>query len=87
MHGDRPQSSGAPSSCSWFIANDTHNVGIGTDFGEHDINAGQDTSEQYENAIHLVGGACNSNATCSNRSCARSSSDATSSKKGNKTLL
>ena len=92
-YGDRPQSSGASSSCSWFISNDTHNVGIGTDIADHDINPGQDTGEQYESAIHLIGGAYNSNVTCSNRNCARNLNetfehlnDATSLKKGNKTV-
>ena len=83
-YADRPQSSGASASCSWFISNDTHNVRIGTDIGDHEIGSGQD-GEQYKNAIHVVG-AYNSNITCSNRNCGSRLNDATVVERGNKIL-
>ena len=65
-YAERPTSSEASSSCSWFISGDTHNARIGTDNGDTDH--GEEQEMRNEHAIHIVGGD-RSQLICSNRSC------------------
>ena len=66
-YAERPTSSGASSSCSWFISNDTQNARIGTDDGHMDVLQNADRIIR-DNTIHVIGGE-NSQLICSNRQC------------------